>query len=280
MKLAMAGKGGAGKTSITGTLARMIARRNRRVLAIDNDLNPNLSLTLGIPAERISDLPTFPAEVVRRTDEGGYELTMSLAELCEICSVSAPDGVSLLVAAEPREAATGCMGSAHMAVCGVIEAAPAGEKDVCIVDLEASTEHLLVATAKHADAMYAVVEPYGTSLETGRRVAFLARDMGLPRVGLIANKVREEDDLAAVAAYGERHGIELVGAVPYDECFHEAERAMRAPLEHDPDAPAVRAIGDLADRLIAEGARVAAERSGGQLASTPPARPRVADAAS
>jgi len=250
VKLAIAGKGGAGKTSITGTLARMIARRGRRVLAVDNDLNPNLSLTLGIPAARISSLPTFPAELVRRNEDGVYELAMSLAELCEVCSVSSPDGVSLLVAAEPREAATGCMGAAHMAVRGVIGAAPSGHEDVCIVDLEASTEHLLVSTAEHADAMYAVVEPYGTSLETGRRVALLARDLGLPHVGLIANKVRDERDLATVGAYAELHGIELTGTIPYDECFHEAERAALAPLDHDPDAPAVRAIDDLAAHLI------------------------------
>ncbi|MDQ4072092.1 MAG: cobyrinic acid a,c-diamide synthase, partial [Actinomycetota bacterium] len=161
-----------------------------------------------------------------------------------------PDGVSLLVAGEPRPE-TGCQGSTHMAVRGVIGAAPEGEQDVCIVDLEASTEHLLVATAGHADAMYAVVEAYGKSLETGRRVAALARELGLPRVGLIANKVRDEHDVATIAAYAERHGIELAGAVPYDESFYEAERIPRAPLDHDPGAPAVRAIDELAGRLTA-----------------------------
>ncbi|MDQ3607680.1 MAG: P-loop NTPase [Actinomycetota bacterium] len=246
----MAGKGGAGKTSITGTLARMMARRGRRVLAVDNDLNPNLSLTLGIPAARISGLPTFPAEIVRRNDDGVYELAMSLAEICANCAVRGPDGVSLLVAAEPREADTGCLGAMHMAVRGVIDAAPSGDEDVCIVDLEASTEHLLVATAEHADAMYAVVEAYGTSLETGRRVAALARDLGLPHVGLIANKVRDQRDVATVAAFAERHGIELAGAIPHDECFYEADRAVRAPLDHAPEAAAIRAIDELAARLI------------------------------
>jgi len=265
VKLALAGKGGAGKTSITGTLARMLARRGRRVLAIDNDLNPNLSLTLGLPAERMSDLPSFPPDIVRRNGDGVYELGMSLSELCDTHSVSAPDGVSLLVAGWPRQTPTGCQGATHMAVRGVIGAAPSGDEDFCIVDLEASTEHLLVATAKHADAMYAVVEPYGNSLETGRRVAVLARDMGLPRVGLIANKVRDEHDVATVAAYAEVHGIELVGVVPYDDCFHHAERALLAPLDHAPDAPAVRAIDELAARLIA------VQQSG---FATPPPAPR------
>ncbi|MDQ3719894.1 MAG: AAA family ATPase [Actinomycetota bacterium] len=266
MKLAFAGKGGAGKTSITGTLARIIARRGRRVLAIDNDLNPNLSLTLGIPAARMSDLPTFPAEIVRRNEAGAYELTMPLAEIRAASTVPAPDGVSLLVAGQPR-AGTGCQGSTHMAVRCVIGAAPRGEGDVCIVDLEASTEHLLVATAGHADAMFAVVEPYGKSLETGRRVVALARELGLPRVGLIANKVRDEHEADAVAAYADRHGIELVGAVPYDECFHEADRAARAPLDHVPDAPAMTAIGELATRLVGEDSLPAA----GHLASPLPA---------
>jgi CO dehydrogenase maturation factor len=71
VKLAIAGKGGAGKTSITGTLARMIARSGRRVLAIDNDLNPNLSLTLGIPAAWMSAVPTLPADLARRNDHEG-----------------------------------------------------------------------------------------------------------------------------------------------------------------------------------------------------------------
>ena len=256
MKLAIAGKGGAGKTSITGTLARMIARRGRRVLAIDNDLNPNLSLTLGIPAARMSSLPTFPDGIVRLNERGLYELAMPLAEIRDRCSVAAPDEVSLMVAGEPRKTATGCQGATHMAVRGVIGAAPHGDEDVCIVDLEASTEHLLVATAKHADAMYAVVEPYGKSLETGRRVAALARALGLGHVGLIANKVRDEREAAIVAAYAERHGIELTGTVPYDESFHEADRVPRAPLDHDPDAPAMRAIGELAERLIAARASV------------------------
>ena len=106
MKLAIAGKGGAGKTSITGTLARLLARRGYRVLAIDNDLNPNLSLTLGIPAERMQDLPTFPPEIVRQVEDR-YELAMSLEEILANCSSPAPDGVTLLVAAEPRRAGTG-----------------------------------------------------------------------------------------------------------------------------------------------------------------------------
>lgn len=73
----------------------------------------------------------------------------------------------------------------------------------------------------------------------------------MAHVGLIANKVRDEHDVATVAAYADRHEIEFVGAVPYDESFPDADRAALAPLDHDPDGPAVRAIDELAAHLIA-----------------------------
>ena len=106
MKLAVAGKGGSGKTSISGTMARVLARTGHRVLAIDGDSNPNLALTLGIPAERMSDLPTLSRDLLRRT-ESGAELTKSIDEVCRSHSVEGPDGVTLLVMAHPQHAGTG-----------------------------------------------------------------------------------------------------------------------------------------------------------------------------
>jgi CO dehydrogenase maturation factor len=106
MRLAIAGKGGSGKTSISGTLARLMARSGRRVLAIDGDSNPNLAMTLGIPAERMDALPTLSRDLLRRTN-GGVELTASLEEICATHSVVGPDRVRLLVMAHPRHAGTG-----------------------------------------------------------------------------------------------------------------------------------------------------------------------------
>ena len=106
MKLAVAGKGGSGKTSISGTMARLLARDGHSVLAIDGDSNPNLALTLGIPAEAMSDMPTLTRDMLRRTEQGA-ELTHSLEEICESHSMTGPDGVTLLVMAHPQHAGTG-----------------------------------------------------------------------------------------------------------------------------------------------------------------------------
>ncbi|MHB8656497.1 MAG: nucleotide-binding protein [Solirubrobacteraceae bacterium] len=106
MKLCIAGKGGSGKTSISGTMCRLLARDGHRVLAIDGDSNPNLALTLGIDPARFNDLPTLPRDLIARTSDG-VGLTKSLAEVCASHSLSGPDGVTLLVMAHPQHAGTG-----------------------------------------------------------------------------------------------------------------------------------------------------------------------------
>src|ERR671930_1866612 len=127
----------------------------------------------------------------------------------------------------------------HATVRSVIEAASDRPEDVCILDTEASPEHLSRGTARYADAMYAVVEPFFKSLETGRRIAMLAQDLGLERVALVANKIRDDHELGAVREFAEQHRLDIAGVVPYDERLPEAERMGVAPLDHAPDGAAV-----------------------------------------
>ncbi|HWC25580.1 MAG TPA: ArsA-related P-loop ATPase [Solirubrobacteraceae bacterium] len=245
MKLAIAGKGGSGKTSISGTMARLLARDGHNVLAIDGDSNPNLALTLGIPADRMSQMPVLPSNLLRRT-EAGPVLTQSLEDIKASHSVTGPDGVELLVMAHPQHADTGCLCSMHATVRRIIEAASDEDRDVCILDTEASPEHLSRGTAAYAEVMLVVVEPYFKSLETGRRMAALANDLGLDRVALIANKVRDERELEAVQSFAANHDLEIAAVVPFDETFALAERDGVAPLDYNPDSPAIAPIARLA----------------------------------
>ena len=255
MKLAVAGKGGSGKTSISGTMARLLAREGHSVLAIDGDSNPNLALTLGIPAEKMNSVPTLPRDLLRRTPEGP-ELTKTFEEVRSSHSLEGPDGVTLLVMAhpEPEEAGTGCLCGMHATVRTLIESAGEGDRDMTILDTEASPEHLTRGTAKYADVMVTVVEPYFKSLETGRRMAALANDLGLDRVVLVANKIRDERELEAVREFAAKHDLELGGTIPFDDHMPEAERAEKSPLDLDPAAPAVAAIQDFTGRLVSNGA--------------------------
>lgn len=87
-------------------MARLLGRSGKRVLAIDGDSNPNLALTLGIPAERMADLPTLTRDLLDRSG-GEARLTKTLEEICETHSVAGPDGVTLLVMAHPQHAGAG-----------------------------------------------------------------------------------------------------------------------------------------------------------------------------
>ncbi len=137
----------------------------------------------------------------------------------------------------------------------VLELVPTDTEDVWILDTEASLEHLARGTARHVDSMLVVVEPYFKSLETGRRTAVLARDLGVDRVALVANKVRDPGDLAAVRALAGSDQLEVAGVVPFDPQLPAADRALTAPLDLAPEGVGVAAIGDIARRFAGTAAR-------------------------
>ena len=101
IRIAIAGKGGSGKTTISGTLARLLAQQGRRVLAVDADTNPNLSATLGVPADRATEITSLPRSLMtsERLPDGTLKRTF-VADPFEVVAqygAEAPDGVRLLV---------------------------------------------------------------------------------------------------------------------------------------------------------------------------------------
>jgi CO dehydrogenase maturation factor len=119
-----------------------------------------------------------------------------------------------------------------------------------VVDMEAGLEHLSRGTGRHVERFFAVVEPYFRSMETARRVADLARELGVTDVSAVINKVRNAADREAVTAYCQAHDIPIVAEIPYDGSLVDAERAGQPPLDFDLEAPAVAAIRALSRRLV------------------------------
>jgi CO dehydrogenase maturation factor len=122
--------------------------------------------------------------------------------------------------------------------------------EVTILDMEASIEHLTRGTVRNVDVLLVVTEPYYRSLETTGRMIPLARDLGLDKVWVVANKVRSSRDEAAIREYCERRDFEIIGLVPFDESVTEADRGGQALIDHAPDADAVRAVAAIAEALI------------------------------
>ncbi len=119
-----------------------------------------------------------------------------------------------------------------------------------LVDLEASPEHLSRGTTRHVDQLLLVVEPYYRSYETARRMAELASELPIPHVGVVANKLRTPSDAEAIAEFCVRHSLALDGYIPWSDAVLDADKDGVPLLDHDPEGPVVRAVSELADRLV------------------------------
>jgi CO dehydrogenase maturation factor len=145
------------------------------------------------------------------------------------------------------------MCGAHAAVRQLLAGMLEEEQVVALVDMEAGLEHLSRGTARHVDTLLVVLEPYDKALETARRCAELGRELGIPRVLGVANKLRGGEDRAAVRDYAAAHGLSLAADVPFDEEVYQADLAGRAPAATS-EAPAARALETLAVALQLPGA--------------------------
>ena len=166
MKIAAVGKGGSGKTTIAGTLARILAEDGIKVLAIDGDPNPNLALTLGISRDDAGQIKNIPASImaVKEEPDGTRQLYMTVSEneLMHEYGTAAPDDIQLIIMGQPPHgsAGSGCMCASHRAVCGLISEM-SGYGDHTITDMEAGLEHLKRGTVRKVDIYFKTNEMPG-----------------------------------------------------------------------------------------------------------------------
>ncbi|MDQ3454665.1 MAG: cobyrinic acid a,c-diamide synthase [Actinomycetota bacterium] len=236
MRVAVAGKGGAGKTTISATLARLAGRAGTSVVAIDADANPNLGIALGLPPEAAGRLTAIPSSAVSRR-LGGAGLNQPLDVVLDRYARPAPDGVRLLSMGAPAHAEEGCLCSAHAVVSAVIEDLGQQPERLVVVDMEASPEHLSRGTIRHVDVVCLVAEPYYRSLETVRRMAALAAELPVS-ILVIANKIRSNADVEAITEFCQRHDLVFAGSVPWSDEVAAADRSRTAVI----DWPAAHAV--------------------------------------
>ena len=266
MKIATVGKGGSGKTTIAGTLARIFADGGHNILAIDGDPNPNLALTLGMSRSEADGIIYVPSSLMKingsKDGVSILEPTMPRDEIMQKFATKAARNVDLIVMGQPAHgtAGTGCMCGSHRAVRGLIaELTSYGEHT--ITDMEAGLEHLKRGTARHVDMMLIVAEPYYRSLEAASRTHALASELAIPYVKVVANKVRNADDLKAIEAYCQQHKMDIIGVVPQDEAMVEGEHKAKAPYDFAPNSPAVQAIRTMSMAIAALARKAPADGS-------------------
>jgi CO dehydrogenase maturation factor len=238
MKLAITGKGGVGKTTLTALLAQSYADTGRQVLAVDADPSPCLAGALGFPSELRAQLKPI-AEMDQLIEErtgakpgtvgGFFTLNPRVDDIPERFSVL-HRGVRLLEMGSVDLGGSGCICPESAMLKTLFTHLLFRKDDILLLDMYAGVEHLGRATVDFVDAMLVVVEPTRRSLGTAAQIKKLAKDIGLMRIYLVGNKVRNDEE----AKFLEREtpDIPLLGYLPADLKVQEADRLSVSVYDH------------------------------------------------
>ena len=253
MKLAITGKGGVGKTTLSSTLARLYADESRTVLAADVDPDANLGLALGLSQEEvdaiipISKMRDLAKERTGASDDNRfYKLNPYVADIPEKFAKTI-NGVKLLVMGTVDVGGSGCVCPEHVMLKSILSSLTYRKNDVVIMDMEAGLEHLGRGTAQGMDQFIVVIEPGARSVQTYRNVKRLAADLGVKRVRVVANKIRDDKDEEFI-----RSAIpaeDLLGCIHYNTEIMDADRNGKSPYDFSPAAiEEIRKIKEILDR--------------------------------
>lgn len=245
MKIAVTGKGGSGKSTISGALARCLARQGHKVIAIDADPNPNLGISLGVARTSVESM----RPILNALIDSGHthdDPTPAAEELLRRYGVDAPEGVKLVATGKIERPSNACLccGS-HNTTRQFFGELPADDR-IVLADLEAGLSDLIWARPGPDDVVLVVTEGSAKSVEIARRACRLAEEMGVTRVIAVANRSATEADVEKVRQ--ELRITETV-SVPEDPAVEHADHLGMAPIDADPDSPAMVAIRQLARTL-------------------------------
>ena len=220
MKIAISGKGGVGKTTLSAMFAAALNFQGHGVIAVDADPDANLAAALGLPHDR---QPTFLADMTDMITErtgakdayGGYfKLNPKVDDIPEQYATTI-DRIRLLALGGVSHGGDGCICPAAALIKALLTHLILGRDDSLIMDMDAGIEHLGRATAQSVDALVVVVDEGPWSHQTALRIRELAGDIGVRPPLAVANRVRESTDVDAIRR--SLDGIPLIGMLPYDE---------------------------------------------------------------
>src|SRR5512139_3235647 len=241
MKLAITGKGGVGKTTLSALLAQVYADAGRQVLAVDADPSPCLAGALGFPPElrlQLHPIAEMDQLIEERTGAkpgtigGFFTLNPRVDDIPERFSVR-HRGVRLLEMGSVDLGGSGCICPESAMLKTLFTHLLFREDEMLLLDMYAGVEHLGRATVDFVDAMLVVVEPTRRSLGTASQIKKLANDIGLQRLYLVGNKVRNEDEAKFLES--ETPDMPLIGYLPADLKVQEADRLGIPVYDHVED---------------------------------------------
>jgi len=253
MKLAIAGKGGVGKTTLASLLARVYAVEGKKVIAIDANPDPNLALALGISAEeaqKITPIAELGELIEERTGAkpgsvgAFFKLNPKVDDIPQRFSIT-KDNVRLLVMGTVKRGGEGCMCPESTLLKSLLAHLLLEKDEVVVMDMDAGLEHLGRGTARGVDAFIIVMEPGKRSLQTAREITRLAKDLGIERYYVVGSKTQNEADRQFIM--DSLPGFKVLGFISYNPKIIEADRRGWSISEAVPEA--VEEVRGIKERL-------------------------------
>ncbi len=255
LKLAVGGKGGVGKTTVTSLLARYIAAsdKNSRVIAIDADPVTNLAAALGIdekepitPVAELSDLIAERTGAQPGTMGGFFTLNPKVDDIPDRFSRER-DGVKLLVMGTVEQGGSGCICPESTILKALMNHLVLIREDVVIMDMEAGVEHLGRGTSRYMDGLVIVVNPGKRSRMAARKIRKLGTDIGIKHIYVLGNRITSDADRNLI--YDSMHQeFDLLGFLPEADEIARADRQGGRPYEDIATAPEELKV--MADTLL------------------------------
>jgi CO dehydrogenase maturation factor len=237
MKIAVSGKGGVGKTTLSSFIIKAFSDRGHKVLAIDADPDANLASALGfehpeivIPISEMKDLIGERTESKPGSYGSFFKLNPHVSDLPEKLSLK-KGNIRLMVMGGVKKGGGGCICPESVMLKTLITHLILARDEVVVLDMEAGIEHLGRGTAAAVDKLIVVVEPGKRSIETAHHIQELARDIGLKNIALVGNKIRGEQDKEFLQK--QLPGFIFLGFLPYDNQIIEADLEGKAPFEKE-----------------------------------------------
>jgi len=242
MKLAITGKGGVGKTTVSSLLTRLFAADGSNVIAIDANPDANLAAAIGISAdeaESITPIAELKDLIQERTgaspDSIGsfFKVNPKVDDIPERFSIQ-KDNIKLLVMGTVKKGGSGCLCPEGSMLKSLLSHLVLSRSDVVIMDMDAGVENLGRGTAKAVDAFIIVVEPGTRSFQTARAIRKLATDLGVTKTYIIGSKVQNEEDKKFIAE--NLSDFEVLGFMNFNPEIAEADRLGKSVYDTAPGA--------------------------------------------